>query len=158
MVWVGQDGGTTAPNRGPVSMSGAMTVGGYGSITVDRGSRYEENRSARGNGTIELYLPDSDLAGKVTMEFSASLLQPSGSAVPDVVHSWGTAIAAFGATTCRGSTALSHFRRYPEEGSGTLQLLCDDRSAFAADVVITRMGDSLDFDLRDGWYVPAERA
>ena len=57
------------PDRGPVSMAGSMTVVGYTSISVDRGSRYQEERDARGNGTIELYLPDHALTGSLALSY-----------------------------------------------------------------------------------------
>jgi len=138
-----------------------MTLGNYRSTTVDLGSLYQEERDATGRGSIKLYLPDRELVGEAEVRFAASILPtalPTVDGISEaVVHSWGAVTATFSTNVCRGSFGFSYFRQ-PAEGSGAIQLRCDDESTFAATVAVNQPGDTFVFDLSDGWYTSSEDA
>lgn len=73
------------------------------------------------------------------------------------MHSRGAVTATFSTNVCRGSVVYSYFRQ-PAEGSGAIQLKCDDGSTFGATMAVDQPGDSFVFDLSDGWYNPSEDA
>ena len=109
------------------------------------------------SGSIRVVLPGRQMVGAAQLDFSHAHRMEDR--ITRFFHEWGEVHASIGSVTCDGSFAWSYYRE-PHETGGSINLRCDDGSAFAATALVDKDEDwgaghhHLTFiTLQDGWYV-----
>lgn len=106
-------------------------------VTLGR-SDQDEARAGVLSGPLTLRTPDEVFTTSVVLEFWGSLAPTMWG--PTVMHVWGQARVALHGSPCDGPIAWSYYYG-PREGSGALNLHCQDGSALGARVVLTDYQD-----------------
>ena len=138
-------------------MSGSLTLSNFRSTSVASPFAGDQERNARGSGSVHLQLTHRDFDGLANVDFSGSF-QPSVEpveGVPFSAHLWGEISLVFGSNECRGSFGWSNFTAPPESG-GSMHARCEDGATLAATLIATQEfpeQQRLSIDLMDGWYV-----
>lgn len=152
-----------------VDASGSMVLEGVPDHTTHirfkPHSTQIEARNALLSGSIRVDLPDRQMVGFAQIRFSSAFT--ADDETTNIFHQWGEVGATFDSVTCHGPFAWSFYRE-PHETGGSINLRCDDGSAFAATALVD--GDEnaaprppqsgpapgpyrLFLTLQDGWYV-----
>lgn len=135
----------------PVEVVGTVLFDDIRADRVELPSGDVEERDGVAIGSVQLVLPDRELAGNARFEYDASISTVDGQDY--ALHSWGDARLRFGANSCTGSFGWSNLDP-PLEGGGALQVRCEDGATIVGRLVATPQPlQRTVVDLRDGWYL-----